>query len=94
MEIIFRGSTKTHIIVSLMLDFDRPKHVRTLIERLPLIPVNILCRLLFKTNIKLACEPDSLMILSLRNINFLNVQFLGLSCLFIVFPISDSEILG
>ena len=77
-----------------MLDFDRPKHVRTLIEKLPFTPVTILCRLLFKTNIKLACEPDSLMILSLRNINFLNVQFLGLSCLFIAFPISDSEILG
>ena len=64
MELFLRGSTKTYIIVSLMLDFDRPKHVRTLIERLPFIPVNIRCRLLFKTNIKLACEPDSLMILS------------------------------
>jgi len=60
-----------------MLDFDRPKHGRTLIERLPFIPVNILCRLLFKTDIKLAYEPDSLMILSVRNINFLNVQYLG-----------------
>jgi hypothetical protein len=77
-----------------MLDFDRPEHVRTLLEKLPFIPVTVLCRLLFKINIKLACEPDSLMILSVRNINFLNVQFLGLSYLFIVFPISDSEILG
>lgn len=77
MKHIFSGSTKTHIIVSLMLDFDRPKHGRTLIERLPFIPVNILCRLLFKTDIKLAYEPDSLMILSVRNINFLNVQYLG-----------------
>ena len=77
MELISRGSTKTHINVSLILDFDRPKHVRTLIVRLPFIPLNRLCWLLFKRNIKLACEPNSLMILSVRNINFLNVQFLG-----------------
>lgn len=41
------------------------------------MPVNRLCWWLFKTNIKLACDRDSLMILSVRNINFLNMQFLG-----------------
>jgi hypothetical protein len=39
---VFSSSTTAHVIVSLIMVFDRPKHVRALIERLPFIAVNML----------------------------------------------------